>query len=103
MRTSRATRSTWWRTQLVAWVYESLSPSLVAPDNGVERGDVERAFDQAAARDPAAVAMPPSWTTIRLVPHQLDFWQAGTELIPPDRTRFLPEAAGGWRCFPVLP
>jgi pyridoxamine 5'-phosphate oxidase len=89
--------------QLVAWVYDSLTPGLVAPDHGVEPGVVERTFDEAASHDPATVAMPPSWTTIRLVPHRLDFWQAGTELIPPGRTRFLAEGDGGWRSFPVLP
>ncbi|MFD1516086.1 pyridoxine/pyridoxamine 5'-phosphate oxidase [Pseudonocardia yunnanensis] len=100
--------------QLIAWVYEALAPGLVAPRYEVERGAVERSFDDSAARDPATREMPPSWTTIRLVPDRVDFWQAGTEVTPPGKTRFVLDgdrrsgaaahkAADGWRCFPVLP
>ncbi|WP_433283736.1 pyridoxine/pyridoxamine 5'-phosphate oxidase [Pseudonocardia sp. CA-142604] len=97
--------------QLIAWVYESLAPALTAPGYEVEHGAVERSFDD-AARDPATRAAPPSWTTIRLVPDRADFWQAGTDVTPPDRIRFVldghpvppPDSpAGNWRCFPVLP
>ncbi|OLT19464.1 hypothetical protein BJF78_10875 [Pseudonocardia sp. CNS-139] len=86
--------------QLVAWVYEALLPRL-GPDRAVEPGAVEREFD-AAAGDPRSARRPPSWTTVRLVPHRADFWQAGTETSPPGKTRF--ERDGdGWRSFPVLP
>jgi pyridoxamine 5'-phosphate oxidase len=48
------------------------------------------------------VTAPPSWTTVRLVPHRLDFWQAGTETTPPAKTRFTRDG-DGWRSAPVLP
>jgi pyridoxamine 5'-phosphate oxidase len=46
--------------------------------------------------------MPASWTTIEVVPARMDFWQAGGELTPPARTRFVRDG-DGWRSFPVLP
>jgi pyridoxamine 5'-phosphate oxidase len=87
--------------QLLAWAYEALLPQLQAPDFAVPPGAVERAFD-AAAEDPASHEAPPSWTTIRLEPDRVDFWQAGTETSPSTKTRFVREA-GGWRGFAVLP
>jgi pyridoxamine 5'-phosphate oxidase len=101
--------------QLVAWVYEELTPGLRGPDHAVAPGAVEAAFAAAAARDPATLPMPASWTTVRVVPWRMDFWRAGTANTPPARTRFVregragresredPGAAGGWRDFPVLP
>jgi pyridoxamine 5'-phosphate oxidase len=118
--------------QLLAWVYHSLTPCLVAPGHAVGRGAVERAFDDVASVDPTTLEMPPSWTTIRLVPDRLDFWQAGTDVTPPGKTRFVaegdhtarptttpdrpaglsspaqlpgPRSSSGrtWRSFPVLP
>lgn len=88
--------------KLLAWAYEELTPGLAAPDFAVETGAVERAFDAAAARPPAELTMPPSWTTVRLVADRVDFWRAGAELVPPNKTRFV-LGAGGWRSFPVLP
>lgn len=89
--------------QLIAWAYEALLPRLTAPDYALEPGAVEREFD-AADTDPRSYRMPPSWTTVRLVPHRADFWQAGTETTPPAKTRFVRERDGaGWRSFPVLP
>ena len=88
--------------QLVAWAYEDLTPTLRGPDHAVAPGAVERAFAAAAERDPDTLPMPPSFTTIRLVPTRVDLWQAGGELAPPTRTRFV-RADGGWRSFPVLP
>lgn len=93
--------------QLVAWAYEELTPELTGPDHAVAPGAVEAAF-AAASRDPATVAMPPSWTTLRVVPSRMDFWRAGTTNTPPSRTRFVREPAEGagergWRSFPVLP
>jgi pyridoxamine 5'-phosphate oxidase len=84
--------------RLLAWVYEALSPRL-GPSGAVAPGAVERAFDAAAQ---ANGAMPPSWTTFRLVPTMVDAWQAGTDTRPPSRTRYLRTAAG-WDRFPVLP
>jgi pyridoxamine 5'-phosphate oxidase len=92
--------------QLVAWVYEELTPGLRSPDHAVAPGAVEAAFAAAAARDPATLPMPASWMTVRVVPSRMDFWRAGTEDTPPSRTRFVredPGAAGAWRHFPVLP
>jgi pyridoxamine 5'-phosphate oxidase len=87
--------------QLLAWAYDALTPHLRAPDLGVAPDAVERAF-AAAAADPASTTRPPSWTTIRMEPVRVDFWQAGTATTPPTRTRFVREPAG-WRSFPVLP
>jgi pyridoxamine 5'-phosphate oxidase len=87
--------------QLLAWAYEALLPRLRPPDFAVPAGAVERAF-AAAAADPASTEAPPSWTTIRLEPDRMDFWQGGTETSPQTKTRFVRET-GGWRHFPVLP
>ena len=87
--------------QLLAWAYEALLPQLRAPDHAVPPGAVEQAFD-AAATDPASNEAPPSWTTIRLEPDRMDFWQAGSETSPSTKTRFVRDD-DGWRQFPVLP
>jgi pyridoxamine 5'-phosphate oxidase len=101
--TSRAAFPTRPRSlQLVAWAYEELTPTLVGPDHAVAPGAVEQAFAAAAERDPATLPMPASWTTIRVTPVRMDFWQAGGELTPPSRTRFVRDG-DGWRSFPVLP
>jgi pyridoxamine 5'-phosphate oxidase len=92
--------------QLVAWAYDELTPGLRGPDHAVAPGAVEAAFAAAEARDPETLPMPPSWTTVRVVPARMDFWRAGTADTPPARTRFVRESgegAGGWRSFPVLP
>ncbi len=83
--------------QRLAWAYEELLPGLVGPDRAVAPGAVERAF--AAGR---VGEMPPSWTSIRLLPHQLDFWQAGTDHTPPTRTRFV-RHDDGWHRYRILP
>jgi pyridoxamine 5'-phosphate oxidase len=89
--------------QLVAWAYDALTPGLTAPDFAVPSGAVEREF-AAAGDDPRSATAPPSWTTVRLVPHRVDFWQAGTTTTPPGKTRFTRDGDGdGWRSFPVLP
>jgi pyridoxamine 5'-phosphate oxidase len=87
--------------QLIAWAYQALLPQLRPPDYAVPAGAVEKAFDAAAA-DPASREAPPSWTTIRLEPDRVDFWQAGTESSPSTKTRFVRDGEG-WRHFPVLP
>lgn len=87
--------------QLIAWAYQALLPQLQPPDYSVPPGAVEEAFE-AAAGDPASRVAPPSWTTIRLEPDRVDFWQAGTETSPSTKTRFVREG-DGWRHFPVLP
>ncbi|QYN36424.1 pyridoxamine 5'-phosphate oxidase family protein [Pseudonocardia sp. DSM 110487] len=87
--------------QLIAWAYHALLPQLRPPDYAVPPGAVEEAFDAAAA-DPASREAPPSWTTIRLEPDRVDFWQAGTESSPSTKTRFVRDG-DGWRHFPVLP
>ena len=98
--------------QLVAWVYEELTPGLRGPDHAVAPGAVEAAFAAAAARDPATLPMPASWTTVRVVPWRMDFWRAGTRTRHPSAPASCgragqagrdPGAAGGWRDFPVLP
>ena len=80
----------------LAWAYDALgadgSESAVAP------GAVERAFAAAGA----AAEMPPSWTTIQLVPDRVDFWQAGDDDTPAVKTRFTREA-GAWTAAPALP
>jgi pyridoxamine 5'-phosphate oxidase len=87
--------------QLLAWAYDALLPQLRPPDFAVPDGAVERAF-AAAAADPASTDAPPSWTTIRLEPDRMDFWQSGTETSPQTKTRFVRDG-DGWRHFPVLP
>jgi pyridoxamine 5'-phosphate oxidase len=87
--------------QLIAWAYQALLPQVRPPDHAVPPGAVEEAF-AAAAADPASREAPPSWTTIRLVPDRVDFWQAGSESTPSTKTRFVREGEG-WRHFPVLP
>ncbi|MCO1660397.1 pyridoxamine 5'-phosphate oxidase family protein [Pseudonocardia humida] len=87
--------------QLVAWAYEELLPGLSGPVYGVAPDAVRAAFDAAATRESSAAA-PPSWTTIALVPHRLDFWQAGTETTPPTKTRY-DRTPTGWTSTPVLP
>jgi pyridoxamine 5'-phosphate oxidase len=87
--------------QLIAWAYQALLPQLRPPDHAVQPGAVEEAF-AAAAADPASHEAPPTWTTIRLEPHRVDFWQAGTEDTPSTKTRFVRDG-DGWRYFPVLP
>jgi pyridoxamine 5'-phosphate oxidase len=80
----------------LAWAYDDLladgSETALAP------GDVERAFAAAGA----ATEMPPSWTTIALVPDRADFWQAGDDDTPAVKTRFTREA-GAWTSQPALP
>jgi pyridoxamine 5'-phosphate oxidase len=87
--------------QLIAWAYHALLPRLQPPDYAVPAGAIQKAFDAAAA-DPASREAPPSWTTIRLEPDRVDFWQSGTETSPSTKTRFV-RAGDGWRNFPVLP
>lgn len=87
--------------QVLAWAYQALLPELQPPDYAVPPGAVERAFGTAAA-DPASQQAPPSWTTIRLEPDRMDFWQAGTDGSPSTKTRFVRDG-DGWRHFPVLP
>ena len=87
--------------QVLAWAYEALLPQLQPPDYAVPPGAVEEAFDAAAA-DPATRDAPPSWTTIRLEPDRIDFWQGGSATSPSAKTRFVRDGEG-WRHFPVLP
>jgi len=87
--------------QVLAWANQALLPHLQPPDYAVPPGAVEAAFDAAAA-DPASRNAPPTWTTIRLEPDRIDFWQAGTETSPSTKTRFVRDGEG-WRQFPVLP
>lgn len=87
--------------QVLAWAYEALLPTTQPPDYAVAPGAVDAAFDAAAA-DPASREAPPSWTTIRLAPDRIDFWQGGSETSPSSKTRFVRDGEG-WRHFPVLP
>lgn len=76
-----------------AWAYATLGA-----DRELGRGEVERAFGAARPAD----AMPPGWTTIRLEPDRLDFWQAGDDETAASKTRFVRDA-GRWRNHPALP
>lgn len=87
--------------QLLAWANQALLPHLHPPHYAVPPGAVEEAY-AAAAADPASHEAPTTWTTIRLEPHRIDFWQAGTETSPSTKTRFVHDGEG-WRSFPVLP
>ena len=91
--------------QLIAWVYEELGQDLEAPAYAVDAAAVQERMDAAARRDPATLERPPSWTTFRIAPERLDFWQAGTEVLAPTKTRFLRASAAGaeWLRFEVLP
>lgn len=80
----------------LAWAYEELladgSETVLAP------GAVERAFAAAGA----AREMPPSWTTVALVPDRADFWQAGDDDTAATKTRFT-LVDGTWIARPALP
>jgi pyridoxamine 5'-phosphate oxidase len=76
--------------QVLACVYEDLTP-----DEPLAPGALQQAYDAAAD----TVEMPPSWTTVRLEPVQMDFWQVGA---PPHKTRFVKDGEG-WRTYEVLP
>jgi len=80
----------------LAWAYEVLGAA--GSDSVVAQGDVERAFAAAGA----AAEMPPSWTTIQLVPDRADFWQAGDDDTPAAKTSFT-RGAGIWTARPALP
>lgn len=75
--------------QLIAWVYEDLGQDLQGPAWEVAAERVQQRMDAAAERDPATLQRPPSWTTFRIAPRRMDFWQAGTEVVAPTKTRFL--------------
>lgn len=75
--------------QLLAWVYEDLGQELADPLADVPSERVQERMTAAAQRDPATLPMPPSWTTFLFTPDRIDFWQAGTEVIAPTKTRFL--------------
>ena len=80
----------------LAWAYDALG--VDGADTPLADGDVERAFAAAGeARD-----MPPSWTTVRLEPDRVDFWQAGDDDTPATKTLFT-RADGGWAARPALP
>lgn len=91
--------------QLIAWVYEELGQDLAAPAFAVDSALVQERMDAAAALDQATLERPPSWTTFRIVPERLDFWQAGTEVVAPTKTRFLrgPGSAAAWSRSEALP
>ena len=67
-------------------------------DTVLAHGDVERAFAAAGA----AAEMPPSWTTIQLVPDRADFWQSGDDHTPAAKTRFIRDGEA-WSSHPALP
>jgi pyridoxamine 5'-phosphate oxidase len=80
----------------LAWAYESLGAA--GSDSAVAPGEIERAFAGAGA----AEEMPPSWTTIQLVPDRVDFWQAGDDDTPATKSRFTRDG-GAWTSGPALP
>jgi pyridoxamine 5'-phosphate oxidase len=80
----------------LAWAYEALGAD--GSDSAVAPGEVERAFAAAGA----AAEMPPSWTTIQLVPDRVDFWQAGNDDTPATKTRFT-RAEDTWSSRLALP
>lgn len=84
--------------QLLAWVYDDLAgePEHVTSHRAQER------MSAAATRDPGTLGMPPSWTTFRLLPRRVDFWQAGTEEVAPTKTRFS-RSESGWVRSEALP
>lgn len=92
--------------QLIAWVYEELGQELAGPAYEVSAARIQERMDAAAALDPASLERPPSWTTFRIVPDRIDFWQAGTEVVAPTKTRFLrgsPGNAAAWSRTEALP
>jgi pyridoxamine 5'-phosphate oxidase len=80
----------------LAWAYEVLGAD--GSDSAVAPGEIERAFAAAGA----AAEMPPSWTTIQLVPDRVDFWQAGDDDTPATKTRFTRDE-DAWSSLPALP
>lgn len=88
--------------QLLAWVYEDLAADLTGPAFAVDSAVVQERMDAAAQREPAALVRPPSWTTFRIVPERIDFWQAGSEVVAPTKTRFL-RGSDAWGRVETLP
>jgi pyridoxamine 5'-phosphate oxidase len=80
----------------LAWAYDALGAE--GSDTVLAHGDVEQAFAAAGA----AEEMPPSWTTIQLVPDRAEFWQAGNDDTPAVKTRFLNDGRA-WTSHPALP
>jgi pyridoxamine 5'-phosphate oxidase len=80
----------------LAWAYDVLGAE--GSDTVLAQGDVERAFAAAGA----AEEMPPSWTTIRLMPDRVEFWQAGDDDTPAVKTRFVHDGRA-WTSHPALP
>ena len=80
----------------LAWAYEALGAD--GSDSAVAPGDVERAFAAAGA----AEEMPPSWTTIRLVPTGPTSGRRATTT-PPPRRRASPVRRGPGPQAPPCP
>jgi pyridoxamine 5'-phosphate oxidase len=85
--------------QLLAWVYEELGGD--AASSAVNPDEVDMVFAAHAQRD--SLPMPPSWTTIRLVPDHMLFWVSHGPEHPPVRVRYVPGDDAGWHHHNVLP
>ncbi|WP_129664826.1 pyridoxine/pyridoxamine 5'-phosphate oxidase [Phytoactinopolyspora endophytica] len=85
--------------QLLAWVYEELNDDDAVTT--ADPDDVLRVFDAHAQRDP--LPMPPSWTTVRLIPERMMFWVSHGPDRPPWRVCFDLAADGTWNRRHVLP
>jgi pyridoxamine 5'-phosphate oxidase len=83
--------------QILAWVYDDLT----ATPEGVDPERIGHAFDAHAARHP--LPMPPSWTTIALVPDRVEFWWGQEPDRAATKVRFERTSDGSWRHHYVLP
>lgn len=80
----------------LAWAYDALGADGSA--GRLRPGDVERAFAAAGA----ATDMPETWTTVRVQPDRVEFWQVGDDAAPAGKTCFV-RTSDGWTAYPALP
>jgi pyridoxamine 5'-phosphate oxidase len=81
-------------SRLAAWTSPQSKPLA-------DRAELKRLYEEASARFPEDVPLPPNWGGFRLVPDAYEFWQRGENRLH-DRVRY--ERAGdGWTRVRLAP